>query len=219
MKDKVKIAILLFFISFLSFLNLKNGLVFKTTDNTERDAVFSLTTESPEKAETIKSDIKSVNIPAAAKTTAKSTNSSKNTNSGPKTLNLTGVKTVSKNCDSDMSVMPSGAYFCHYKGSASTFIYGHNNASTFGKLYTLSVGDYIKIKINGQVKTYQVVNTFRLNYEKDLKGSSNNDTRVKLYASNYGNKWGGASRASRITFQTCEGKNDMYRRYIQAVEV
>ena len=63
MKYKVKIAILSFFILFLSTLNLKNGLVFSVTDNTERDAFFTSFEEKTDKKDSVKSDLKTVNIP------------------------------------------------------------------------------------------------------------------------------------------------------------
>ena len=69
MKYKVKIAILSFLTLFLSLLNLKHGLVFDVTDNTERDAFYTTFEEKSENKDKIKANLASVNVPKSKTTT------------------------------------------------------------------------------------------------------------------------------------------------------
>ena len=218
MREKLRLILPVLFAIFLPLQGYK-ALSTPVSDNTDLSTVFTAKAEKStvSKVENkVKTEVKSVTT--SNTTTTKASDAVKAAASGSKTLDLTGVKTVSKDCNNDMSVMNSGAYYCKFRGSASTFIYGHNRAGTFDTLKTLKIGDSIKIKINGVIKTYKVVNTFRLEYA-NLKGSDKSDLRTSLYKSTYGNNWGGANASKRVTFQTCEGKNDAHRRYIQAVEV
>lgn len=221
-------------VMFFSEANFFSGLKFHTTDISESAGYQKL--EQLEKAKSKKTTIstkeldksrnklaeksKKATLNKAKIATVKSLNNTKltSTKSSSRVLNLIGVRTSYHNCNNDMSTPNSGAYYCNFRGSQSTFIYGHNRAGIFAALRTLRPGDQVKVQIGGHVKTYKVVNSFRLT-KASTSGASNSNLRVVLYTSNYGGAFGNTPASRRITFQTCEGANDVYRRYIQAIEL
>ncbi len=221
MKYKMKIAILSFFTLFLSLLNLKNGLIFNVTDNTERDALFSNFEEKTDKKDKMKADIKSVNIPKAKTTTSYAVSSATTKKSStPKNYNYANIKSTRINCNSSMPTTSNDIFYCNYMGSSAIFAYGHNSAKVFASLANLKQNDTFTIKIDGKVKKYRVINNFTLklstlnppkNSSKKILSAAS-ALRTKLYSSTYGGKYD-------ITLQTCAGKGDTYRRYIQAVAV
>lgn len=221
-------------VMFFSEANFFSGLKFHTTDISESAGYQKL--EQLEKAKSKKATISTKTLDKsrnklAEKSKKATSNKSKNAtarpsnntslasaNSSSRVLNLTGVRTSYHNCNNDMSTPNSGAYYCNFRGSQSIFIYGHNRAGIFATLRTLRTGDQVKVRIGSQIKTYKVVNSFRLT-KASTSGTSNSNLRIALYTSNYGGAFGSAPASRRITFQTCEGANDIYRRYIQAVEL
>ena len=202
MKDKVKFAILLFFISVLSVLNLKNGLIFKTTDNSERDAIYT-------KFETI----------SASKNQAEPNIASVNTSSLTRHFDFSGAYYITKTtgncpegyddddkCLGDTLIAPSSgiAQWRRFAGS-KPFLYGHNY-STFSALASMRRDDTFSVRVDGVVRTYRVVNNFVLN------NATANANRDALYTSTYGGSYD-------ITLQTCVGSSNATVRYIQAVAV
>ena len=190
MKEKVKLAILLFFITFLSFLNLKNGLVFKTTDNTERDATLSLSSVEVTKKENIKQNLASVNIPAAASTaqkTAPKTTQKTTTSSTSRCIDYSKVLgtisfngkniTVVEGCKMSNGQLdtPDRAGYAAKYGS---LIYAHNTSSAFLAVKNKSVKSF----------TYKGI-TYNLsgNYTTPTRAqaNSNMNTYVNSYPSIY----------------------------------
>lgn len=224
-------------VMFFSEANFFSGLKFHTTDISEsagykryeqlektkmKKAPFS-TTELDKSRKKIDEKIatKAQNgvTEETSKSSAKLANSHSTAKSGsPRTLNLTGVRTSYHNCNNDMSTPSSGAYYCNFRGSQSIFMYGHNRAGTFATLKNLRVGDQVSVRIGGRIRTYKVVNTFRLT-QASTAGPAKSNLRIALFTSNYGGAFKNTPASKRITFQTCEGANDVYRRYVQAVEL
>ncbi|MBP5512474.1 hypothetical protein J6X90_03750 [Candidatus Saccharibacteria bacterium] len=199
MRFKVKIAITSFFILILSVLNLKNGLIFKTTDNTERDAIFS---SFEEKHDTI--NHKSVNLAGV------------NTAALPKHYDFTGARYTimsTGNCPSRdpntgkciLATPNSGIAQWRYTTSSKPFLYGHNY-STLGTIAYMRAGDTFSVRVDGVVRTYQVVKNFTLD------NATANANRIAIYTSTYGGNYD-------ITLQTCVGSSNAIVRYIQAVLV
>ena len=196
MKYKVKIAILSFFILFLSTLNLKNGLVFSVTDNTERDAFFTSFEEKTDKKDSVKSDLKTVNIPktkttaTVAKKTTTKTSAKNSITVGGRTLTIVNG-TVAKN----KLQTPANTVAKYQK-----MIYGHNTASVFGNLKNLKKGSIFTVTINGKTTKYQVVGKEGKNDGMTVeKASSNaslfyNATYKKYLYGNYD-----------LTLMTCDG--------------
>lgn len=216
MKYKVKIAILSFLTLFLSLLNLKNGLIFNVTDNTEHDALTSKYEERIDTKDLVKSEIKSINQPKETKQTTYAV-SSATTKKATKVKNYDYSKITSKriNCDKSMPTTSNDIFYCNYRGSKSIFAYGHNTNQVFASLANLKQNDTFTIKIDGKVRKYRVINNFTiklsaLNPKPDTTAAQ--ELRTSLYKSTYGGKYD-------ITLQTCAGKNNTYRRYIQAVAV
>ena len=197
MKDKVKIAILLFFISVLSVLNLKNGLIFKTTDNTDRDAIFSTYQTINDEKNQAEVDLASVDM-----------------SSLPRHFDFTGTRYIIKKSGScpdknsegkcTLETPSSGIAQWRRYANSKPFLYGHNY-STFSALASMRVNDTFSVRVDGAVRTYRVVNNFT------LSNRAANDNRESLYTS-----YGGAYD---ITLQTCVGANNSTVRYVQAVEV
>jgi len=197
MKDKVKISILLLFVTILSALNLKNGLVFHTTDNTERDAAFSAPSEINETIEKKKSPVITANVPKKAVSDIKLKYSA----------NI--LKRVSCSIQGGIPALPNTqvinyCVYTDYSGSGSgTFYYGHESG-VFKNLKTLKVGD--KFVLGN--KTYKVANKFyKSTKELNKKTKEASDLRSRLFK----------STGYNITIQTCNGANS--RLYIQAVAV
>jgi len=213
MRYQVKIAILSFFLSFLSVINLSNGKLFKAVDTGEQHAAFSIATEVVKQKANVKSDIQSVNIPDAPKadvvTIAPKTSSSKHYDFTKLTYQNIGVGAVILR-DAGNTV---GQYrFCN---QCKPFLYAHNRANLFGPLKNVKRGDTISVKIDGKIKTYKVINNITiplstLNPKEDNEDAA--ELRASLYKSTYAGKYD-------ITLQTCAGTNDSLRRYIQAVEI
>lgn len=198
MKYKVKIAILSFLTLFLSLLNLKHGLVFDVTDNTERDAFYTTFEEKSENKDKIKASLASVNVlksKTTTKTTAKSTKTSSTKNSitiGGKTLTLVNG-TVMK----DKLQTPSNT-----AAKYQNMIYGHNTASVFGGLKNLKKGSTFTVTINGKTTKYQVVGKEGKNDGMTFEKAKNNaslfySATYKKYL--YGNY--------DLTLMTCDGTN------------
>ena len=105
----------------------------------------------------------------------------------------------------------SSANYCNYRGSSSLFIYGHNSSNIFSQIKNLKVGSTFKITLNGKTTTYKITSSFVLPVTVlNDKSSNASALRASLFNGTYGEK-------SDITIQTCEGKNDVNRRYIKAV--
>jgi sortase (surface protein transpeptidase) len=216
MQDKVKITILSFLTLFLSLGNLNNGLVFQTTDNTERDAVYAALEEKETIDSVKKPEITSVNVPVkqtAQKTVYKQT--TKKVASKNNTIQITGKTITLRPTDCNTMSKPdySSANYCHFRGSDSLFVYGHNTSNIFGQIKNLKAGSTFTITLNNQTVTYKVTKSFVL--PVDMLNSKSKDAgviRAQLFSGTYDGK-------SDITIQTCEGKNDINRRYIKAVHV
>lgn len=219
MKNKVIITILSFFNLFLSALNLSNGLTFHTTDTTEYDAKYSISDAKEPESTAKKPEIKTINVPKK-QTTVKTTTATKKTTvktaSAPKnSINITGKTITLKPTDCNKMPTPdySSANYCHFRGSSSLFVYGHNVSSIFGAIKNLRTGSTFKITLNGKTTTYKITSSFVLPVAVLNDTSSNaSSLRASLYNGTYGEK-------SDITIQTCEGKNDVNRRYIKAVKI
>ncbi len=198
MRFKVKIAITSFFILFLSILNLQNGLIFKTTDNTERDAIFSNFEGKTDHIEHKSATLAALNTVAL-----------------PKHYDFSGARyTMMKtgNCPSTdangkciLATPSSGIAEWRLTAGSKPFLYGHNY-STLGVMAYMRAGDTFSIRVDGIVRTYQVVNNFTLN------NATANANRIALYTSTYGGNYD-------ITLQTCVGSSNAVVRYIQAVLV
>ena len=209
MKDKVRISVLYILTLILSTLNLYNGLVFNTTDKTEINDIYTGLEEKSTIEKFKAPTIKTVNIPK--KTNTKTTTSSAKTiTKTPSNMIVIAGKNV-KLKPTDCNVMPNPDYtsanYCNFRGSDSLFVYGHNISNIFGQIKNLSVGSTFKIILNGQTTTYKITDSFAL--EKSVL-NSNASMRASIYKGTYLGK-------SDITIQTCEGKNDVNRRYIKAV--
>lgn len=198
MRFKVKIAITSFFILFLSILNLQNGLIFKTTDNTERDAIFSNFEEKTDHIEHKSATLAALNTVAL-----------------PKHYDFSGARYTmmnTGNCPSTdangkciLATPSSGIAQWRLTAGSKPFLYGHNY-STLGVTAYMRAGDTFSIRVDGVVRTYQVVNNFTLD------NATANANRIALYTSTYGGNYD-------ITLQTCVGSSNAVVRYIQAVLV
>ncbi len=211
MRDKVKINILAFFTLFLSASNTVNGLNFYTTDNTEYDTIVTNFEEKTPKLE-VKSNLKNVNIPkkqVSVKKTAKST--TQNPNNQKDTIQITGraITLKSTNCNTMPRPNYSSANYCYFGGSSNLFVYGHNTGNIFGAIKNLKVGQTFKVTLNGKTTTYRVTSSFAKS-KQEL--NSNSNLRSSIYKGYYLGK-------SDITIQTCEGTNDVNRRYVKAVAI
>lgn len=218
MKNKVTITILSFFTLFLSGLNLSNGLTFRTTDTTEYDAKYSLSDTKEPESDVKKPEIKNINVPkkqttvkaaSAKKTTVKTASAPKNS------IQITGKTITLKPTDCNKMPTPdfSSANYCHFRGSSSLFVYGHNVSNIFGSIKNLRTGSTFKITLNGKTTTYKITSSFVLPVAVlNDKSSNASKLRTSLFNGTYGEK-------SDITIQTCEGKNDVNRRYIKAVKI
>ena len=179
MKYKVKIAITSFFILFLSLLNLKNSLIFKVTDNTERDAVFSSFELKNDQKEHISANLANANVPALPK---------------PKynNINLFGreIPIYAGTVANDKLQTPYSAAAIYGK-----MIYGHR-LTVFGGIMNLSVGSTFTVTMNGETATYRVVGV------KDLSVEDAKNNASLLYSANYMTyKYG----AYDLTLMTCTG--------------
>ncbi|MBP5674745.1 hypothetical protein J6W91_00240 [Candidatus Saccharibacteria bacterium] len=198
MKDKVRIAILLLFVTLLSVLNLKNGLIFKTTDNTERDAVYTAYETISETKNQVASEVHGVDM-----------------SSLPRHYDFSGANYVIKQTGScpdrdangkcTLSTPGSGIAQWRRFAGAKPFLYGHNY-STLGQLAYMRPGDTFSVRVDGVVRTYRVVTNFT------LSNAVANANRDALYTSNYGGSYD-------ITLQTCVGSSNATVRYVQAVLV
>ena len=152
MKYKVKVAITSFLILILSVMNIRTGLVFKTTDNTERDAKYTSYTEISTTKEKTKIEVKTANIPKPAAATysySGSETSGGYKKSGKDYVDCTNYNnvlgTLSIN-DRNMTVVEAclvydgGSYFIitpsrpGYVAKYGSLIYAHNTASGLGDL-------------------------------------------------------------------------------------
>lgn len=179
MKYKVKIAITSFFILFLSILNLKSGLVFKTTDNTERDAVFSSYSEITETKAHISQEVKTANIPALPR---------------PKynNINLFGyeIPIYGSSIANNQLQTPYSAAAMYNK-----MIYGHRT-TVFGGVTALGNGSTFTVTMNGTTSTYRVVGF------KDLTVAQANANAASLYNATYQSYLYGSYD---LTLMTCTG--------------
>ena len=217
MKNKVIITILSFFNLFLSALNLHNGGIYHTTDVTEYDAKYSVSDVKNAKNEVKKPEIKTINHPKKQTTVKTATSTKKTTNKTTSTPNntiqITGktINLKATNCNKMPTPDYSSANYCNYRGSSSLFIYGHNSSNIFSQIKNLKVGSTFKITLNGKTTTYKITSSFVLPVTVlNDKSSNASALRASLFNGTYGEK-------SDITIQTCEGKNDVNRRYIKAV--
>ena len=213
MKHKVKITILSFFTLFLSALNLKHGLIFHTTDNTERDALFSNLEEKTDKKNIIKASIKTINTPKTT-TTKKIATAKKTTSSSSKHYDFTNAKYIIKNTgtcpDKDsknncvLKTPDTGIAEWHITSGSKPFLYGHNT-STFSKLQNMKPGDTFTVKVGGKTKMYRVVKNL------PLSNKNANANREDLYRAKYNGV------QYDIALQTCIGSSNANVRYILAV--
>lgn len=152
MKYRVKVAITSFLILILSVMNIHTGLVFKTTDNTERDAIYTSYTEISTTKEKTKIEVKTANIPKPAATTysySSSGTSGGYKKSGKDYVDCTNYSnvlgTLSIN-DRNMTVVEAcivydgGSYFIitpsrpGYAAKYGSLIYAHDTTSGLGDL-------------------------------------------------------------------------------------
>ena len=217
MRNKVIITILSFFNLFLSSLNLVNGGIYHTTDITEYDAKYSISDEKSTENEVKKPEIKTINQPkkqATVKTAAVTKKQLVMTSNTPNNTIQITAKTITLRA-TDCNKMPtpdySSANYCHFRGSKSLFVYGHNTSKIFGQIKNLKTGSTFKLNLNGKTTTYKITSSFVLPVAVlNDKSSNASALRASLFNGSYGEK-------SDITIQTCEGKNDVNRRYIKAV--
>ncbi len=179
MKYKVKIAILSFFISILSILNMQNGLIFKITDNTERDAVFSNFEQKTTQKEHISTNLANANIPALPK---------------PKydNINLFGreIPIYSGTVANSKLQTPYSA-----AAKYSKMIYGHRT-TVFGGVMSLGVGSTFTVTLGGQTATYRVVGF------EDMTVDEANANNSLIYNATYrAYKYGSYD----LTLMTCTG--------------
>lgn len=179
MKYKVKIAITSFFILFLSVLNLKSGFVFKVTDNTERDAVFSEYTEKTDHKDHISANIANANIPALPR---------------PKydNINIFGREIPVYN-----GTIAGNKLQTPYSAAAKykNMIYGHRT-TVFGGIMSLGVGSTFTVTLNGDTATYQIVG-----FEDLTVDQANSNARLLYNATYRAYKYG----AYNLTLMTCTG--------------
>lgn len=194
MKYKMKIAILSFLTLFLSALNLKNGLIFNVTDNTEHDALFSNIEEKNDKKDAVKAEIKTVNTPKTVKTATKAntkTSSAKNSITvGGQTLSITSG-TVLK----DKVQTPKNTAAKYQK-----MIYGHNTLPVFRALKNIGVGSTFTVTLNGKTEKYKVIGKETLPFkEAKANGGLFYSATYKSYESAYGKY--------DLTLMTCAGQD------------
>lgn len=179
MKYKVKIAITSFFILFLSLFNLKNGLIFKITDNTERDAIFSNLEPKTDQKEHISANLANANIPALPK---------------PKYnhINLFGreIPVYGGSVANDKLQTPYSAATIYNK-----MIYGHR-LTVFGGVMNLGVGSTFTVTLNNQTTTYRVVGVEDTSVE-----NAKNNASILYNATYKAYKYG----AYDLTLMTCTG--------------
>lgn len=151
MKYKVKVVITSFLILILSIMNIHTGLVFKTTDNTERDAKYTSYTEISTTKEKTKIEVKTANIPKPAATYSYSSSETSGgyKKSGKDYADCTNYSkilgTLSIN-DRNMTVVEAclvndgGSFFIitpsrpGYVAKYGSLIYAHNTTSGLGDL-------------------------------------------------------------------------------------
>ena len=216
MKFKVKIVALSFFVGFLSILNLQNGLLFKTTDNTELDAIFMPSVKKSEKTAVPTPAISSLaNVENSASSAGKITPAKATSSSQPiartDTISINGriISLIPTNCNLMPTPNYTSAYYCHYGGSSNLFIYGHNTTPIFGTLKDLNAGATFKITLNNQTITYRISKTF-IKSTREL--NKNNGLRSSIFKGFYGG-------SAEIVIQTCHGPNDSERLYLKASRV
>ena len=204
MGKDIKVLTLSIFTLILSLLNLKNGIFFYVTDNTEHNAPSF---EVKEKIGQIKPEIlqREIAIPAQNSIASVSTKE----NETKKKLDFTDTKTSKINCNKSMPEA-SNINYCHYMGSEAFFVYGHNTENIFKNLINLGQNDEITLKLDGKIRTYRVINNFTLDLTV-LSGKDASFLRTQLYTSTYGGKFD-------LTIQTCD-QNKEKRRFIQAIEL
>ena len=200
MKYQVKIAILSFFTLLFSVFNLTSSFICKTTDNTEKNAIFVRQDEKISLAKVNKNNIKTVKMPIS-RSLAKNR------------IDITGRSIPLKHVSCEEMPTPnySSANYCSFRGSSSIFIFGHNTNSIFGSIRHLKRGQTFQITFNGKTTTYRVTENFAMTM-KELSGNNKNELRFNIFSGTYLGR-------SDITIQTCEGHNDTSRRYIKAVRV
>ena len=221
MKKSTAFYILSFFTIFLSVSNIIPELSFRTSDS---DA-YSLFTAKSEKEEikvekTSLTKINKVKTATSQATVAKATTTKKATvsanTSTSKHYDYTHLSYVDVGVGNTV-LYDTGSKVGMYRfcSSCAPFLYAHNRPGLFQNLANLKRGDTFTVKVYGATKTYVVQNNFTINLSALNPKEDNANAkalRKSLFTSTYGGKFD-------ITLQTCAGKNDSHRRYIQAFEL
>ena len=210
----------------LSSINIGTGLNFRRTDTASSSAYQKY--ETLDKQESVKQEsIKASELKTAQKiinTKIETASIKKTTVKGTVVKSSTGSKHYDYTNKSYINVGVGNVYlreagnsiaqyrFCQ---NCKPFLYAHNRSNLFANLAYMKKGDTFSIKVDGKVRKYRVVNNITINLsalnpKPDTKAASN--LRASLYKSTYGGNFD-------ITLQTCAGKNDSMRRYIQAVAI
>ena len=181
MGKDIKVLTLSIFTLILSLLNLKNGIFFYVTDNTEHNAPSF---EVKEKIGQIKSEIlqREIAIPAQNSIASVSTKE----NETKKKLDFTDTKTSKIDCNKSMPEA-SNINYCHYMGSEAFFVYGHNTENIFnGIIQTLSAlfgygSRFIVVNGGAEVGKSEYVNTIEklMPFFMDLGSSTPASVRRK----------------------------------------
>lgn len=219
MKRSTIFYILSFFTIFLSVSNLIPELSFRTTDS---DA-YSLFKVKEEKSTVSvkKTALKTVAGVKTATTAKASTPVKTAASSTGRHFDYTNKSYINRGIG-NVVLKEAGNSIALYRfcSSCTPFLYAHNTANLFQNLASMKRGDTFSVKIYGVTKTYRVYNNIVLdlsilNPSKDKSDDFKERAaalRKSLYTSTYGGKYD-------ITMQTCAGKNDSQRRFIQAFEI
>lgn len=204
MKYRVKITVLSFLVLILSVLNLNHGISYNVTDNTEHHALHYETKAEIKRLDSALKPRKIISLDVIKNATA-----SFATKTSRENFDFSGVESKKVNCNQSMpNVAPIN--YCHYMGSDSFFVYGHNT-SAFSNLDKVGQGSIITLKLDGKIRRFRAINNFTFNIDS-LSGDTAAYFRTQLYTSTYGGKYD-------LTIQTCAGQNNETRRFIQAIEI
>ena len=204
MKYRVKIIVLSFLVLILSALNLKHGISYNVTDNTEHHALHFKTKAEIKGLDGTLKPRKIISLDTIKNATASITTKNSRIN-----FDFSGVESRKVSCNQSMpNVSPIN--YCHYMESDSFFVYGHNTGA-FSNLDKVGQGSIITLKLDGKIRRFRAINNFTFNIDI-LSGEAAALLRSQLYTSTYGGKYD-------LTIQTCDGQNNETRRFIQAIEI